>query len=305
MNEIRYIDRLSKQVKLEKVYGQKALWLLYGNGWLSKLLFFLFSPAIVKTPLFSRFYGFLQKRRASRRKVKKFIDKYEVDSSEFLKKTFTSFNDFFIRKLHKKARPIEPSSEILTMPADGRYLVFDRLDEVDGFFVKNQRFSLDELVQSPTLAKIYKQGSMAIIRLCPVDYHRFHFPIDCIPDKASLINGYLYSVNLSVLKKNVQYLTQNKRYITSLKTKDTGTILFIEVGATNVGTVHQTYSPGTLHRKGEEKGYFSFGGSCIIMLFEPGVIAFDTDLLQASKNKMEVRGLMGQSLARKTANRAL
>jgi phosphatidylserine decarboxylase len=285
---IHYIDRLTKEEKTEQVYGKYYIDLLYGNSWGSKIL----SHAVACSPLLSRFYGALQKSKCSKRKIQPFIEKYDVDTAEFLKTDFSSFNDFFIRKL----KPRSLSSSTVILPADGRYLVFPNLSTTDGFFVKGKKFTLETLLQDSALAKKYAQGSMVLARLAPVDYHRFHFPVDCIPEKPQPIRGKLFSVNPIALRKNIGILAENKRMITPLQTKPFGTILFIEVGATFVGTIHETFTPNQPYSKGDEKGYFSFGGSSLILLFEPGKIEFDQDLIEASERKIEVLGKMGQSL---------
>ena len=105
-------------------------------------------------------------------------------------------------------------------------------------------------------------------------------------------------VNPIALRKNIEILTENKRMITHLKTEHFRTVLYIEVGATYVGSIHQTFEAEKHYGKGEEKGYFSFGGSCIILLFEPFRVQFDADLLEASEEGIEVLGKMGQSLGR-------
>ena len=143
---------------------------------------------------------------------------------------------------------------------------------------------------------------MVIARLCPIDYHRFHFPFSCTPSKSTLLNGALFSVNPLALKKNIRIFSENKRSLTSLKTDKFGDVLFIEVGATCVGGIFQTYTPNQAVVKGQEKGYFSFGGSSLILLFEPGRIHFDADLIEASKKKIEIRGLLGQSMGRSCLN---
>jgi phosphatidylserine decarboxylase len=168
----------------------------------------------------------------------------------------------------------------------------------DGFIVKGKKFSLETLLQDSDLAKQYANGSMVIARLCPTDYHRFHFPCNCIPERSYNIAGDLFSVNPLALRKNIHILSQNKRQITILHSKNFGKILFIEVGATYVGSIHQTFVPGEPYAKGDEKGYFSFGGSSLILLFEPNCIQFDQDLIEASGQRMEIRGLMGQSMGR-------
>lgn len=302
MEPIEYIDRISKEKKTEKVYGQTALSLVYGDSFFSKIFSYVFLGVITKISFFSKMYGFFQKTKRSRKKVKSFIQKYHLDSSEFEKTNFSSFNDFFIRKLKKEARPVEHHLNKAILPADGRYFVFPRIDKEKGFFVKDKKFCLKELLGEEQLFLKYEKGTMVIARLCPVDYHRFHFPVDCRAGEAKCINGYLHSVNLIALKKNARYLCENKRYITSLDSKLFGKVLFIEVGATFVGSVHQTYTVGKEYNKAEEKGYFSFGGSCIILLFEENVIELEEDLVKASKKKIEVKGLMGQSLGLAKSN---
>ena len=139
---------------------------------------------------------------------------------------------------------------------------------------------------------------MAIIRLAPPDYHRFHFPFNCLPLPSSQIDGTLYSVNPIALKKDINILTKNKRERTQLNSKFFGQVQYIEIGATHVGTIHQTFIPNEAYAKGDEKGYFSFGGSCIVLLFEPHSIQFDQDLVEASQKNIETRCLMGQPLGR-------
>lgn len=300
MDEIIYIDRVTKEKKTEKIYGHFFLKLFYADGVLYRLFSWFFLPLKARIPFFSRLYGFFQKSGLSRYKIKPFIQEYGIDKTEFLHPvdSFRSFNDFFVRRLKPSARPMMKGDDIAILPADGRYLVFENISAADGFLVKGQKFSLEELLGNAELANRYRDGSMVIVRLCPTDYHRFHFPCECIPGEARLINGPLFSVNPMALKKNIGYLTENKRMITALETLHFGTVLFIEVGATCVGTIHQTYAAGYPAAKGEEKGYFSFGGSCIIMLFEANQIALDPDLIEASRQKIETLGLFGQSLGR-------
>ena len=298
MEEITYIDRLSKQIKKEKVYGYFFLNLAYGKGFFSKFFGCTILPCIAYIPFFSWLYGCLQKTSLSRFKIGSFIRTFSVDVSEFLDPldSFGSFNDFFVRRLKPSARPIACGDNVAILPADGRYLVFQDISGIDGFLVKGHKFSLDKLLLDPLLSRRYSNGSMVIARLCPTDYHRFHFPCQGVAGLTRKINGPLFSVNPIALKKNIHFLTENRRVITSLDSPHFGTILYIEVGATYVGRIHQTYIPGSSVAKGDEKGYFSFGGSCIILLFEAGKIVFDADLLEASLQKMETLGLFGQSL---------
>lgn len=299
MNEIHYIDRQTRTEKAELVYRRALIEAFYGKRWWSKLLSFLLYP-LANIAFFSRLYGARQKSKRSQKKIAPFIEAFHIDTSEFLEppSSFQSFNDFFIRKLKPSARPIASGNDVAVLPADGRYLVYENIHAEDGFLVKGHKFSLEELVHNATLAHKYTQGSMVIARLAPVDYHRFHFPVNCKPEAPKEIKGPLFSVNPLALKDNIHILSRNKRVITECHTKNFGTILYIEVGATFVGTVHQSFVPGEFYAKGDEKGYFSFGGSSLILLFEPFRIQFDQDLLDASRRKIETLSHFGQSLGR-------
>jgi phosphatidylserine decarboxylase len=298
--QIVFLDRMKKQIIPEKVYGRTFIEAFYGDSKLSWFLYRFCLPLLACYPFVSKLYGLLQKSRFSKKKVLPFIQEFQVDPSEFLKDpaSYSSFNDFFIRKLKPGARPIAQGGDVAILPADGRYLVYPNIAKVDGFLVKGKKFSLQELLGRKDLASLYEEGAMVIARLCPTDYHRFHFPCNCTPSEPELVSGFLHSVNPLALRKKIEIFSQNKRAITTLQTRYFGQVLFIEIGATCVGTIHQTFAPHESYSKGEEKGYFSFGGSSLILLFEPGKIELDQDLVEASAEKLEVKGLMGQTLGR-------
>jgi len=296
----KYIDRRSGTEKTEKVYGKLFIDLLYGTNWIARFFSFFLLPLFSRVRCLSQFYGAIQKSRLTRGKIKPFIQKFHVDKSEFLDpvESFQSFNDFFVRKLKPTARPIIPTNDTVILPADARYLAYQNIDEVDGFFVKGQKYSLETLLCDAALADRYAKGAMVIARLAPVDYHRFHFPLACLPGVPKPIEGNLFSVNPIALQRHVNIPTENKRALTKLETKHCGTVLFIEVGATYVGTIHQTFTPNKPQAKGAEKGYFSFGGSCLILLFEQNTLQIDSDLLEATHRRIETLSQFGQSLGK-------
>lgn len=296
MSDVYFIDRKTKKKIREVIPGGSSIQFLYSNSRLAKWL----RPLICHFPYFSKCYGDLQKTSRSRQKIRPFINKYGIDTAEFLEpiESYSSFNDFFIRKLKPSVRPIANGNDTAILPADGRYLAFQNFDREEGILVKGKKFSLATLIGDEKLAQKYEQGSLLIARLAPVDYHRFHFPSNCTPSETHLINGPLYSVSPLALNHNIEILAENKRVITHLRTHPFGTILAVEVGATNVGTIHQTYEPEKHYAKGDEKGYFSFGGSCIILIFEPGRIQFDPDLLENTRAGLETYAHMGESLGR-------
>ncbi len=253
-----------------------------------------------KVPFFSRIYGAWQKTPFTKKKIRPFIKSFGVDTGDFLEDVtaFKSFNDFFCRKLKPAARPIAPGDDAAIIPADGRYYFYQDISRCAGFIVKDKKFDLPSLLCSQALATKYAAGSMVLARLCPTDYHRFHFPCDCLPGETALINGWLYSVNPLAVKQNIHIFTENRRTLCQLHTQHFGDILFMEVGASNVGSIHQTYAPHQVHAKGDEKGFFSFGGSSLILLFEHGRITFDADLLQATLEGLEIKCLIGQHMGK-------
>ena len=295
---IQFYDRHRQTIETEQIYGEPWLRFTYENP-VGRFFLWL----LVRRAIFSRLYGWRMNRRASAQQVLPFIVRYNLDVDEFAKSAmaFRSFNEFFFRALKPEKRPIAPGDNVAVLPADGRHLVFPDVDAADGFYVKGEKFSLVELLGDAALAESFAGGAMVISRLAPVDYHRFHFPCAGLPDRARLINGWLYSVSPVALRRNVRYLVQNKRYVTLVESPAFGPVAMIEVGATNVGSVTQTHVPGREVAKGEEKGLFKFGGSCVITLFQAGRIAFYGDLVEQSAQHIETYARMGDWLGEAAA----
>lgn len=296
MEPIFYIDRLSRTVKQENVYGGQSINFIYGKDLISRMIGTPLLHTLIKTSVLAKLYGWWQSLPITQKKIQPFIEAFHVDVSEFAEPldSFCSFNDFFIRRLKPEARPMAAGDDVAVIPADGRYYFYENIELCDGFIVKGQKFSLSDLLQDDALAKKYASGSMVIARLCPSDYHRFHFPCAGIPSMSHLINGWLYSVNPIAIKQNISVFVQNKRTLCEIETPSFGKVIYMDIGATFVGSIHQTYTPNQLCAKGSEKGYFSFGGSSLILLFPPNTIIFEPDLLAATEQGLEIRCLLGQ-----------
>jgi phosphatidylserine decarboxylase len=182
------------------------------------------------------------------------------------------------------------------LPADGRHLALQNVDGAEGFYAKGQRFDLKLFLGDEELAREFAGGALLISRLCPVDYHRFHFPVAGEAGEPRLINGFLYSVSPMALRRNLAYLWENKRMVTLVESPVFGRVAIVEIGATMVGSIVQTFVPGRAVAKGDEKGLFKFGGSCVVTLFKPGRIKLDADLLKSSAEGIEVYARMGDRL---------
>lgn len=295
MEPIRYYNRHTRQLETEQVYGENFLKWIYANP-LGKAAL----HTLVKRRAFSEWYGRRMNRRASAAKVAPFIRDYRLDPAEFADAAdaFPSFNAFFYRRLKPEARPIDGDPASVVFPADGRHLGFQCASDIRGVFVKGQRFDLAALLGDDALAGRFADGPLVLSRLCPVDYHRFHFPVAGVPGKARPMPGPLFSVSPVALRARLGYLWTNKRAVTLLDAGRFGTVAIIEVGATCVGTICQTFAPDAPVAKGDEKGYFAFGGSSTITLFEPDRIHLAQDLLDQSYRQTELYARVGSLMGR-------
>ncbi len=290
---IHYFNRYTQHVEQEQVYGAGWMRWTYCNPFGRLAL-----DALVKRPIFSQWYGWRMNRPFSRRKVLPFINTYRVDVNEFADppESFRTFNEFFYRRLKPTVRPVDMDAKAVVFPADARHLGFPVASEIKGVFVKGQRFNLEQLLGDAELAARYAHGTVVLSRLCPVDYHRFHFPAAGHASATRVLNGPLYSVNPIALRRNLSYLWQNRRTLATLRTEQFGPVLLMEIGATNVGSVIQTYRPDSPVAKGDEKGYFAFGGSSTLLLFEPERIRLAEDLVEQSRQCRELYAHVGDRL---------
>jgi phosphatidylserine decarboxylase len=295
---IQFLNRHTGRIETEQVFGEGWLRFAYGNpaGRLSVWL-------LARRAIFSQWFGRRMNKPASALRILPFITQYNLDVEEFAKSPFDykTFNDFFYRALKPGARPIAGGDDVAVFPADGRHLVFPDVEAAGGFYVKGAKFTVGELLADAALAARFAGGAMVISRLCPVDYHRFHFPVAGVPVEARRVDGWLYSVSPIALRRRIRYLVENKREVTVVDGSPFGAVAMIEVGATNVGSIRQSFVPGRAVAKGEEKGLFAFGGSCVITLFARGTIRFDEDLVAQSREHRETYARMGEQLGVRVA----
>ena len=268
--QIRFIDRETGTEKTEAVYGEGALRWVYetlpGKAALAVL---------VRRAFFSKIYGALMSSPRSRAKIAPFIEKFGLDASEFAEppSSFASFNDFFSRR------------------------AFPRADAgATTIYAKGQVFDLEKLLGDAAAARRFSGGALLCSRLCPTDYHRFHFPVAGTPGAPRLVNGSLYSVNPIALSRRLAYLWENKRVVVEIDSPVFGRVAQVLIGATNVGTIRTTFTPGKFCEKGAELGYFRFGGSFIATLFEPGKIVLAEDLVKNTAAGLETFAKTGTPL---------
>jgi phosphatidylserine decarboxylase len=290
---IRLYDRSSGRMEIEQVYGRRWMDLFYGSRWGRWLIGrWLCRPAL------SGLYGGLQQTPRSRRKIPGFIEQYGIDLSEAIvpQDGFDSFNDFFIRQLKPGARPVEADPRRLAAPADSRLQAVE-LNKDARIAVKGMQWRLSQLLGTTALDAQFGQGLCLCFRLAPCDYHRFGYADDGIQGPVHTCHGPLHSVNPLALHHKEDILATNYRQWCLVQSARFGTLIQVEVGAMMVGSIVQCQPHGGYCRKGDEKGYFQFGGSTALLILEPGQIKVDTDILNYSRQGIETRVRYGEAVA--------
>lgn len=230
---------------------------------------------------------------ASAAEIQGFVNFHQLDMTEVLLPTnqFKNFNEFFYRKLKPDARPCSAPDrpQIITSPADCRSVVFNKLAEAQSIWVKGREFTISRLFGNayPELVDRYNGGAMGIFRLAPQDYHRFHIPVDGIMGEPKLIEGEYYTVNPMAIRSTLDVYGENIRVLVPIDSDQHGKVMVVCVGAMMVGSTVITRKTGERVARAEELGYFKFGGSTILLLFEPGRMKYDQDLVDNSNGALE------------------
>lgn len=287
MQPIEYIDRTTGEKVVESVMGDKALRFAYETLLGRTLWPVLFGSKLVSA-LMGRRYDSPRSRKAIRSLAA--IPGCNADEAEKPVADYASFNDFFTRRLKPGARP---TGDGVVSPADGRLMLYLAADADKPFPLKGAVRSLRTVFADDAPGGLY---DIAVVRLAPVDYHRFHFPCACrTPDPVRVIPGKYHSVNPIALLRYPDVYADNERQIVACDA-DFGRFWLVDVGAFGVGTIIQTYS-GDAHAKGDEKGYFKFGGSTVILVTRTGALTYDNDLVRNSAAGIETRVRCGERIA--------
>ena len=291
MQAIEYFDRATGEKVVESVMGDKALRFAY-ETLLGRTLW----PVLFGSKVMSAWLGRRYDSPKSRKDIRSLasIPGCRAEEAEKPLEAYASFNDFFTRRLKPGARPLGAG---VVSPADGRLMLYLGADADRPFPLKGATRSL-RTVFGPEGTPAVADGKydIAVIRLAPVDYHRFHFPCDCrTPDGVKVVPGKYHSVNPIALLRYPDVYADNERQILRCET-GFGPLWLVDVGAFGVGTIVQTYA-GETHAKGDEKGYFKFGGSTVMMVVAAGTLKFDADFVAHSAAGRETRVLCGERIA--------
>lgn len=212
---------------------------------------------------------------------------------EYEERKYTSFNDFFIRKIKESQRKIDHQPNHLISPCDGKLSVY-RINQNSRFIIKNTPYTLKSLLNDEELADYYENGILLLFRLTVDDYHRYCYIDNGKKSKNYQIKGFFHTVN-PVANEVVPVYKENTREYTILYSENFGKVLIMEVGAMLVGKIVNYHEEANVKR-GEEKGRFEFGGSTIIVCLEKGRAVIDKDILCNSLNGMETLVKIGEKI---------
>ncbi|KAJ1980375.1 phosphatidylserine decarboxylase [Dimargaris xerosporica] len=324
---------------------------------------------------------------SSARLIPSFIQLHRLNVDEILEPldSFANFNEFFYRRLKPDARrnaaPDDPT--VALSPADCRCMVFNSLNDATQLWIKGRHFNLTRLLGGfSALADQFKGGKLAIFRLAPQDYHRFHIPVDGVmleshviaassaeptandaswekqssttpltttlpgPSSPQVVDpttpstaitgggftsgtntasstrvvvdeqgrtrtliefpytvpGDYYTVNPMAIRTSLDVFGENVRVISLIQSPQFGLVAYICIGAMMVGSIEITSQVDRTYQRMDEHGYFKFGGSTCILLFQKDAITFDQDIVANSNVPIETFIKMGDSIGRATTS---
>lgn len=281
-----YIDLQGK--KVSNITNQdKLLSFLYTNILGRMLLKPLIQPQV------SKLAGRYLSSALSKWLIPKFIERNEIDMDIYEECDYSSFNDFFTRKIKPDCRPVPEDLDVLISPCDCLATVYP-IQENTTFSIKNTEYTLRSLLRSLRLAKRFRGGYAYVLRLTVEDYHRYLYSVSGKQSKNYHIDGTFHTVN-PIANDYLPIYKENTREYTVIRSKEFGDVLQMEVGALLVGKI-SNHKQSTVVTRGEEKGFFEYGGSTIVVLTQKGRVTPRSDLLTNSKNGYETKVLQAHPL---------
>lgn len=287
----RIYDRKNKIFYEDKQYGGKALNFLYGNI-LGRIILKLF----IAGKGYSRLNAKRNSTRKSAEKIASFVKEYGIIMSDFEDREYSSFSDFFTRKLADGKRVFSAEKNDLISVADSKLLCY-RITDGGKISIKNSIYTASEIIDEDLTADFYG-GYCLVFRLTVDDYHRYCFFDDGKLIRNKYINGKLHTVSPISSKKH-KVFSENCRSVSYIETENFGDCYQIEIGALLVGKI-MNFSAESFS-KGEEKGYFEMGGSTCVVMVKKDTVIIDADILENSEKGIETKVLIGERIGKKNA----
>ncbi|MGR9099232.1 MAG: phosphatidylserine decarboxylase [Gammaproteobacteria bacterium] len=290
-----YFDRRSGEFRRDPLYAGAFLDWSYNtiSGRFATRYFFSLKPV-------SGCYGWLQRRGISKKLIRPFVERMHVDMDESIKRIedFDCFNDFFVREIDLRRRPVCLRPEVCVSPADCRILVFENISADSEFPIKRSLFNLRTFLVDDRQADKYDGGILVVCRIYLPDYHHFHFPDSGIPLPSVPVEGRYYALGDYSRSRSTPCYCENRRTVTPFLSDHFGEIAIVEIGAFTVGSICQTFVPNRRVEKGARKGYFEVGGSTVALLFQKHALRIDRDISMKSREGIETYVRVGESIGR-------
>ena len=252
--------------------------------------------SIMTKPFITALMGAYMDTRLSTKRIEGFVRRNGIDMSEYVECGYRCFNDFFTRSIKPGARPVSFDPDVLISPCDG-YMSAYRISSDSVFSIKDSYYNVEDLVGGSEIAQEYISGTCLVLRLGVENYHRYCYIDDGFKSRNYHIPGRYHPVQPIVVRKHPVFI-QNTREYTVLYTKNFGIVTQIEVGACLVGRICNHHEAGVI-RRGEEKGYFCFGGSTIVLLFKEGSVDIPQEVFDATSEGKEAIVKYGEAIGRK------
>lgn len=264
----------------------KVLKILYGNMIGRSIL------KILTLPFITHLGGCFMNSSLSKSQINSFIVNNNINMEEYEDKDYSSYNDFFTRSIKDGIRDIDYNPYHLIAPCDCKISYYP-IDNNLSLSIKDSIYSLKELLDDKDLANEYINGICLICRLTVDDYHHYHYIDDGVTLSYRYIPGIFHTVN-PIANDYYPIYKQNSRAYSLLKTNNFGNVIYMEVGAMMVGKIVNRHLE--IFNKGQEKGYFEFGGSTIVLLFKEKQVIIDQDIVEQSKLNNEIKVSLGEKI---------
>jgi phosphatidylserine decarboxylase len=297
MTPHQYIDRDTFVLRTERLYLDRVITYLYSRirEDAPSLFRLLTSRRVSSLIAFLNYDLFLSRRIGG---IRRFLDDCAIDWSECLDPigALSSPKKLFERKIrYWQCRPMPDRPDAIVSPADSRMLI-GSLNEASGLFLKGKFFDPAELLGKPEWVEAFEGADFAIFRLTPDRYHYNHVPVSGKVLDFYALSGAYHSCNPEAIVTIVTPYSKNTRVVTVIDT-DTpggtgaGLVAMVEVTALMIGKVAQRYSesryddprpaePGMHLKKGCPKSLYAPGSSTDVLLFQPGRMTFEGQLVR-------------------------
>ena len=260
---------------------------LYGKPLGRMLLKPLLAPPV------SKLAGKILDSKLSKPLIEPFVKGNDIDLTQYEAAEYNNFNDFFSRHIKPDARPVDMDPRHLISPADSKLSVLPITPDAR-FTIKNTQYTVASLLQNAELAEKFNGGQLLIFRLSVEDYHRYHYPVTGRREPFVHIAGKLHTVN-PIANDYYPIYKENTREYCLIHSQEFGDMVMMEVGALLVGKI-VNHKGRRCIKRGQEKGYFQYGGSTVVVLLGKDAAVLDQDILDNSAEGIETIVKYGEKI---------